>query len=1592
MARWEITNHFGANDQLTEASSFVVKKQLAAPAKRALTAAVQSWIEPLETRIHLSLTHHPEALHVTIAHAIHQPLAVDHAQPAHHHHDRDLHEHEDHEHEGDGDGDGDGEEEEEEKIPAPALNQEPDSTGGIFNNAPIDVTTGSWTFLGPAPSGTGTTANSGRITGIAAHPTDANTIYIATAGGGVWKTINGGTTWSPLTDTQSTLFMGSIAIAPSNPNIIYAGTGEANNSVDSYYGRGVLKSIDAGVTWTLMGNSVFDRRAISKIVIDPANANTLYVTVGGFPSNGFSGNRGVWRSTDGGTNWTNTTTGISTSSSFTDLVMDPSNSQVLYCAVGTYSGSTANGIYKTTNGGGSWAAAGNFGNGSANGRIALAIAPSNGQVLYAAVTSPSTYGLLRMMTSVDGGTTWTQLVNTPNNQGGQGWYDTTLIVDPTNSSIVYAGGAASSNHVMKTSDAGVSWSSISTGTGGGPHVDHHAIAFDAAGKLLDGNDGGIWKLTNASVGSIAWSDINGNLGTLQFQGIAISNVDPNIAFGGTQDNGTMQFSGGLVWTPREGGDGGDVAIYDVSASDAIAAVAYHIAPVASFGSAAFFRRSDNAGVSWASKTTGISASDPSNFYPPFVLDPGNSGNRLLLGTNRVYETTNRGDSWTPISTTNTAGWTTAGNVKTIALAPSDINTIYASVGGLIFATTNRGVSWTARNITGATDSIVNMLVDPNSALTAYAVRDVFGGNKVFRTIDGGANWASITGNLPDYPVNDIVMDTNGAGTADDVLYVGNDIGIYTSSDLGTTWTRLGNNFPNAIVLDLEFAPGLEILAAGTHGRGVWNISTAPAVNTGSIAGQTFQDNNGNGIFDGGEPTISGVTVYLDIDSTGTLTGPDQIAISNGTGNYIFSALADGTYSVGEVTPTNYIRTGTAFQSAVVSAGGAVTGKNIGNFPTVFNGSTGIDNYTVRIDPTNALNFQVLEQLNGGSTTTYTVTKSLLSTITINSDVADDVITVDYANGNPLPSAGLRIDAGASTTGDRVSVLGAGAADTLDLENLDTTTGAGIISIKNVELATVTGNAGNDALTLGIGLTGNVFFDGGTNTDSLTFNGTDAVNNIALTVGTITMGAVSDTYANLESLIVNARLSSDTLTVNHNATSPATTLDLSDGDDGVTVTAANTAGITVQGGNGNDSVNLGAGALAAVSVSGGIGTDSVTVTGTTGADTVAVDTLSVTRTGAGFSTALDTVEALTVDTGLGTDVITVNSTASTMPVTVLASDANDSLVMAAAATTTVTFDGGIGSNDIAFNGTTGNDTNINITNAAITMTGKTLNYSNTQAIVVNALAGNDTITLNSTSAAAAVTVNGGDANDTMTIAGAPSSAVLFNGGLLGTDADTLNINAGTYTFAADANVGSANLSVSVGAAGTALFNATQHIASLTVSGQATLSSGGAKVIVTKSLSVPGKLNLTDNDLIVDFVSSSPLGTWSPSSYSGITGMIASGFNGGLWNGVGINTTLGSNTLGIGVGETSDVLSLTAGQTAMWSNQTVDSTAVLLKYTYLGDMNLDGSLNADDYARIDLYFTFPGSNLYSHGDLNYNGAINADDYAVIDLNASSPGPTL
>jgi photosystem II stability/assembly factor-like uncharacterized protein len=720
----------------------------------------------------------------------------------------------------------------------------------------------SWTPIGPAPILDGETPGNmpvtGRVTAVAGDPTNAKVLYVAAAGGGLWKTTDGGTSWIPLTDgptvawgqVQPVEFMGALAVAPSNPNIIYAGTGEANNAYESFYGRGVLKSIDGGKHWMVLGNDHFDRRTISQIIVSPQNPNVVYLTVNGGGVNGLQlSNTGLWKSSDGGITWHNLTTSISTSEPFTDVALDPVDpNSTFYTAVGDILGSSHNGIYRTRDGGSHWTRL-DVGLPSGTlesrfGRIRLAtanikITPNlRYTALYATIedAAQNTFGYLyRVLFTIDGATPpWADITpSTPfaNYMGFQGWYDTTLAVDPHNPFIIFVGGQFEVLEFQNSVPGG--WFDISVdtlpnpkGLHNGPHVDHHGIGFDASGRLLDGNDGGIWRLDTSVPGKIHWSDLNGDPGKAlqitQFVGIATHPTDANIVYGGSQDNGREEFTGSLAWDQIDGGDGGFIRVDQVTPDTVYGE--YELAGLS---------RSYKGGARGSWVYINPPFNGRGNFYEPYVIDPSDH-KHLVFGSDGVWSSFDQGDTWTEIGTPGKDGFNPPNNASVDAVATNG-QAIYASSSDRIFVSNDLGKTWATRGVPGQS-RVKGLIADPDPKFpgVAFAVQNVFGFGKVFFTKDYGVHWSDITLNLPDVPGWSLAFDPRGTGS----LYVGLDNGVYFTQGVLSpqgpgTWVSLDTGLPHVQVTGLElnsYQPGdanSTVLTAGTYGHGVYRFVPDP---------------------------------------------------------------------------------------------------------------------------------------------------------------------------------------------------------------------------------------------------------------------------------------------------------------------------------------------------------------------------------------------------------------------------------------------------------------------------------------------------------------------------------------------------------------------------------------------------------------------------------------------------------------------------------------------------------------------------------------------------------------------------------------------
>ncbi|HEV2969180.1 MAG TPA: autotransporter-associated beta strand repeat-containing protein [Pirellulales bacterium] len=764
-------------------------------------------------------------------------------------------------------------------------------------SAPV-LSRSTWTALGPAtiaqsPEFSGPVM-AGRVETAVPDPTNPNIMYLAADGGGVWKTTNWlsvSPTWTPLTDAQPSTVTGSgdlayksLVVFPGNPSIIYAAAAGP--------GGGILKSTNGGVSWTLLGNSVFDSVAFGSLVVDPHNANNLFVTVWYGPN---SNSGGVYKSTDGGLTWSNTTTALHTGAA-SDIVMDPTNSSILYAGLTQGAGGgTTNGLYKTMDGGATWTRlAGGMLTGAAVGvSIRVTVAPASAQTVYATVFDPALGnapdGLPHRFRSTDGGTTWTSLPALPTNDESRYWH-TMLSVDPAAPQTIYVNG----DHTVYTStNGGSSWTLVNN------FEDPVGGYFDDSGSLILTGDHGIYRGTN-------FINKQGNLQTSEFYTLTLDPTNANIAYGLVQDQfAAIKYTGYPVWNStgqvpndQDGAGAGEVGkiLVDPTSPNKL----YRYAPT-DFDTNGFILRSTDGGASWTESGAGIPATLAGYglayaSQKAFVMDPGNS-QRMLVGTNEVYETTNGSGSWTAISPVLSPSSNVSDQyITSVAIAPSQPSTIYAATAdGRMFVTHNDGGAWTEID-TGLPkdfyDQIVSIQVDPNNANRAFIVpgrfpTNVFGSTHVWMTTTGGAGgWTDITGNLPPADwTNSIAVDWRSATP---VLYVATARGVYQSADLGVTWSRFGTALPNSPVTDLQLVPGLNILAAATYGRGAWEIQLGSLDRVWNGQGSTSNWSNANNWSGHTVPLAGDILVFA---GTSRLTNSNDLAAGTQFHGIIFDTGA-----------------------------------------------------------------------------------------------------------------------------------------------------------------------------------------------------------------------------------------------------------------------------------------------------------------------------------------------------------------------------------------------------------------------------------------------------------------------------------------------------------------------------------------------------------------------------------------------------------------------------------------------------------------------------------------------------------------------------
>jgi hypothetical protein len=747
----------------------------------------------------------------------------------------------------------------------------------------LPVVGGSWNEITTAPyqnddhayrdpvwsnSGAGWGLVTGRATSLAADGT--GTIYVGMADGGVWKTTNGGTSWVPLLDDAPTLSIGALAVNPDD-HAIWAGTGEANTSSDSYSGIGVLRSTDGGATWFRVGGEELQNHLIGRLVFD-GQGNVYAATSMGLYRHSADTAAGAW------TLLLKPCIGQHDTTFISDVVVRPgTDGQTVVAVVGWRGGSACNGFYGSTDGGATFthiALTGSI-NESQIGRTTLAYSSEGGK-LYALVQSSALFNhgsahqggtlLMGVFVSPNGNPAgpWTKIAESGTlaasgsalkgargyYPGVQAWYNQFLTVDPADANHVYLG----LEEVFETTNGGRSWTAIGPywnfglkcAAGGidncptTTHPDQHAVQV-VGDRVYFGNDGGVWSrpLRNAT----GWTNHNETLRSLQYYFSAVGKTagGGDAYWGGLQDNGeSLLLPGAATMVSPFGGDGGDTLVDPNDADRAVVEyVGLDMALTTNGG------RSDGTTPSWTEISPSCSAftytpspCDPlPRFIAPFESDPLNL-DHWVAGGEFVWD--NGGKGWDTRCSSSACDWTIVhdtGAGHSITAIAVNGDTTYAgwcgpcnSPGFASAIDTNYGGTWHTVSAPNLPNRFLSAItVDPANAAHVFAVYNGFsrrwvtdgGIGHVFESTDGGATWTDVSGNLPDAPSDDLLL-VNGH------LVLATDLGVFIAGAGGgaaTAWSRFGSGLPNASTNDLALSPDGSYLVAGTHGRGLWRIAS-----------------------------------------------------------------------------------------------------------------------------------------------------------------------------------------------------------------------------------------------------------------------------------------------------------------------------------------------------------------------------------------------------------------------------------------------------------------------------------------------------------------------------------------------------------------------------------------------------------------------------------------------------------------------------------------------------------------------------------------------------------------------------------------------
>ncbi len=684
-----------------------------------------------------------------------------------------------------------------------------------------------WTVQGPGNLG-------GRINTIAVDPSNEDIIYVGFSLGGVFKTEDGGQSWRPIFDEQVFSAIGDIAIDPSDSNIIYVGTGDPNISGFPSIGDGVYRSEDAGETWTHIG--LTEQRIVSELVVDPDNSNRIFAATMGLPF-GRNNDRGLYRTIDQGETWEQILF-LSDSTGVSDITINPSNPNNIF-AVGwdrirNNTESIVNGqgskIYRSFNGGDDWEMLeGGLPNEENNGRIGLSLCTSSPNVIYAQYANESSF-LGAIYRSDNFGEDWTPIFEDPLEAfmgtrplGGFAWYFGKIRVNPNNPDDLYLLGI----DLWRTQDGGSTWVMVS------PiwwldivHADKHDLVFLEDESILLGTDGGLYR---SDRDNIDWTDIE-NIPTNQFYRTAYNPHKPNLYYGGAQDNGT---SGGNAdninsWERLFGGDGFQPA-FDTEDPDR-----YFYETQGGRISATL----DDGNI-FEQATDGIDDNDPRNWDMPYLISTYDN-NKMILGTNRIYESETQFPFWnarSPDLTDGPNGTTRNGTITAIHESPIQEDLVFVGtgdgnvwIGDLSFYGSFEKIS--DGLIDQYVTDVAGSYVDPERIYVTHSgYRDDDNLDRINRSDDGGQTWVDISGDLPEVAINELLI---MPATADSIMFVATDAGVYGTTDAANTWERLGTNMTIIPVYDLVYNEYKNELVAATFGRSIQSYDLTGILNPADV--------------------------------------------------------------------------------------------------------------------------------------------------------------------------------------------------------------------------------------------------------------------------------------------------------------------------------------------------------------------------------------------------------------------------------------------------------------------------------------------------------------------------------------------------------------------------------------------------------------------------------------------------------------------------------------------------------------------------------------------------------------------------------------